>query len=118
MGTAQDRDSWYQNRDSFFREQTWKAHVFDRVREDLDRVQADTFPGGGDQYRIAKTKQELGELQGKLAENRYDQPELDNVIAGLQRVIDSNKLRPQDRDVLTDDLTRLRDYRAHHENWR
>jgi len=123
MGMGQDRDrdrdsSWYQSRDSFFHEQHWKAHLFQRVREDLDRVQSSTFPGGGDEYRIVRTKQELGDLQAKLAENRYDQPQLDDVIAGLQRVIDSNKLAPRDRDMLADDLSRMRDYREHHADWR
>ena len=123
MGMGQDRDrdrdsSWYQSRDSFFHEQHWKAHLFQRVREDLDRVQSSTFPGGGDEYRIVRTKQELGDLQAKLAENRYDQPQLDDVIAGLQWVIDSNKLAPRDRDMLVDDLSRLRDYREHHADWR
>jgi hypothetical protein len=120
MGMAQDRDrdSWYQSREAFFHEQHWKAHLFQRVREDLDRVQSTTFPGSGDEYRIARTKGELGELQAKLAENRFDEPQLDDVIAGLQRVIDSNKLSPRDRDMLADDQSRLRDYREHHENWR
>jgi hypothetical protein len=119
-GIAQDRDrddSWYRTRDSFYHEQQWKAHMFQRVREDLDRVQANTFPGSKDEFRIARTKQELGELQDKLAAGRYDQPQLDDVIAGMQRVANSNKLSPRDRDVLTDDLTRLRDYREHHEGW-
>ncbi|HTS46304.1 MAG TPA: hypothetical protein VMH05_00085 [Bryobacteraceae bacterium] len=125
IGMAQDRDrdrggdsTWYQSRDSFFREQHWKAHLFQRVREDLDQVQSSTFPGGRDEFRIARTKQELGELQTKLADNRYDQPQLDNVIAGLQRVIDSNKLSARDRDMLADDVSRLRDYREHHADWR
>ena len=121
VGMAQDRDrdsSWYQSRNSFFHEQHWKAHLFQRVREDLDRVQSSTFPGGGDEYRIVRTKQELGDLQAKLAENRYDQPQLDDVIAGMQRVIDSNKLAPRDRDMLSDDLSRMRDYREHHADWR
>ena len=125
LGMAQDRDrdrdrdsGWYQSRESFFHQQDWKAHLFQRVREDLNQVQSTTFPGGRDEYRIARTKQELGDLQAKLAENRYDQPQLDGVIAGLQRVIDSNKLSPRDRDMLSDDLSRLRDYREHHENWR
>jgi len=121
MGVAQDRDhdrdSWYQSRDSFFHEQHWKAHMFQRVREDLDRVQSNTF-SGRDEFRIARTKEQLGELQSKLASNQYDQPELDEVIAGLQRVVDSNKLTPRDRDMLTDDLSRLRDYREHHADWR
>jgi len=129
IGMAQDRDrdrdrdrdngsTWYQTRDSFFREQHWKAHLFQRVREDLDQVQSTAFPGSRDEFRIARTKQELGELQSKLAENRYDQPELDDVIAGLQRVIDSNKLSARDRDMLADDVSRMRDYREHHEDWR
>lgn len=125
IGMAQDRDrdhgrdsSWYQSRESFFREQHWKAHLFQRVREDLDQVQTTAFPGGRDEFRIARTKQELGELQTKLADNRYDQPQLDEVIAGLQRIIDSNKLSPRDRDMLADDVSRMRDYREHHSDWR
>jgi hypothetical protein len=120
LAAAQDRDrddSWYQSRESFYREQHWKAHFFNRVREDLDRVQSTTFPGTGDEFRINRTKQELNELQEKMAAGRYDQPELDEVIAALQRVVESNKLSARDRDVLSDDLTRLRDYREHHANW-
>ena len=125
IGMAQDRDrdrnndsTWYQSRESFFREQHWKAHLFQRVRDDLDQVQTTTFPGGRDEFRIVRTKQELGELQAKLADNRYDQPQLDDVISGLQRVIDSNKLSSRDRDMLADDVSRLRDYREHHSDWR
>lgn len=121
IGMAQDHDrdsTWYQTRESFFHDQHWKAHLFQRVREDLNQVQSTTFPGPRDEFRIARTKQELGELQSKLADNRYDQPQLDEVIAGLQRIIDSNKLSARDRDMLADDVSRLRDYREHHEDWR
>lgn len=119
---AQDRDrdrddSWYQHRETFFHDQHWRAQLFQRVREDLDRVQSTTFPGGRDDFRISRTKEELNELQGKLANGQYDQPELDQVIGGLQRVVDSNRLSARDRDVLSDDMARLRDYREHHENW-
>jgi hypothetical protein len=123
-GMAQDRDhdrdrdqGWYQERDTFYRGHEWRAHMFQRVREDLDRVQATTFPGGGDEFRIARTKEELNELQNKLAAGRYDQPELDQVIGAMHRVVASNRLSARDRDVLNDDLNRLRDYREHHENW-
>src|SRR5579863_10320980 len=106
-GMAQDRDrddSWYQHREAFYHEQHWRAQLFQRVREDLDRVQSTTFPGGRDDFRINRTKQELNELQGKLTRGQYDQPELDEVIGALQRVIDSNKLSSRDRDVLSDDM--------------
>ena len=118
VGMAQDRDDrWYQERESFFHGQHWRSHMFQRVREDLDRVQSKTFPVSRDEFRITRTKQELSELQDKLAAGRYDQPQLDDVISAMQRVVDSNKLQPHDRDILSDDLNRMKDYREHHENW-
>jgi hypothetical protein len=112
-----DPDAWHEGRDTYFQGQSWRMHMFQRVREDLDHVQSLAFTGG-DQYRIARTKEELNELQNKLAEGRYDQPELDEVIGALQRVVADNRLTPRDRDILMDDLSRLREYREHHENWR
>jgi len=90
--------------------------LFERVRLDLDHVQTAAF-AGADEYRIVRTKEQVGELQGKLAEGRYDQPELDEVIAGLERVVADNRLTARDYDMLNDDLNRVRDYRAHHEDW-
>ena len=119
-GMAQDRDRddrWYQERESFYHGQQWKARMFERVRQDLDQVQAKTFPGGRDDFHIARTKEQLNELQEKLAAGRYDQPELDNVISGLERVASSDRLSSRDHDILSDDLNRLRDYREHHEGW-
>ena len=122
-GMAQDRDrdhdrddSWYRTRDTFYHGDQWRAHMFQRVREDLNRVESVTFRGR-DEFRIARTEQELNDLQNKLASGQYDQPELDRVVAGLQRVVESNRLSPRDRDMLNDDLTRLKDYREHHDTW-
>lgn len=111
-----DDDAWHQTRESFFAGNGWRMHLFERVRADLDHVQTVAFTGG-DEYRIARTKQQVDELQGKLAEGKYDQPELDEVVASLGRVLADNRLSPRDRDMLNDDLTRVRDYRAHHEDW-
>jgi len=121
-GVAQDRDrdrddSWYQTREGFYHGEHWQGHLFQRVREDLDRVQSKTPPLSGDEYRLVRTKQELSELQDKLAAGRYDERELDDVIAATQRVVDSNRLSPRDRDILTDDLSRMRQYRDHHDTW-
>src|SRR5438105_4296033 len=112
-----DHDTYQRDRDSFYRGERWRAQLFERVRQDLDHVQSATFPISRDEYRLARTKQELNELQQKLAEGRYDQPELDEVIGALQRVVSDNRLSPRDRDILNDDLNRLREYREHHDNW-
>lgn len=122
---AQDRDrdrnrdyDWYhQDRDDRYRDDRWRSRLFWQVREDLEHVQSATFPFGRDQYRLTRTKQELNELQDKLAAGRYDERELDEVIGAMQRVVSDNRLSPRDRDVLNDDLHRLREYREHHEGW-
>jgi hypothetical protein len=108
---------WYQHREERYRGDEWRAHMFAEVKEDLDHVQSKTFPISRDEFRIVHTKQELDELQNDLAAHHYDEPKLDEVIGSLQRVAADNRLSPRDRDVLNDDLQRLRDYRAHHEHW-
>ena len=59
-----DPDAYYRNRDAWFRGQNWREQLFQRVRQDVEYVQAVTFPGGGDQFRLARTLEELDELQG------------------------------------------------------
>ena len=99
-------------------EDWWRGRMFERVRDDLDHVQSVTFPFSADQYRLNRVKQELNELQAKLAENRYDQPELDDVISAMQRVVSDNHLSGRDREMLNDDLSRLRAFREHHDGYR
>ena len=112
-----DPDAYYQNRDAWFRSQNWRGQLFQRVRLDVEYVQSVTFPGGGDQFRLARTLEELDELQGKLAAGSYDEEELDDVTAALQSVVRDNRLAGRDRDLLTDDLYRLRDFRSRHEEY-
>jgi hypothetical protein len=109
---------WYQHREERFRGEQWRARMFAEVKEDLDHVQSKTFPVGRDEYRIVRTKQELDELQSDFAAHRYNEPKLDEVIGTMQKVVADNRMSPRDRDILNDDLQRMRDYRAHHENWR
>jgi hypothetical protein len=112
-----DDDGWHHDREEFYRGNDWHMRLFDRVREDLNHVEADAFRGS-DRGRIDRTKMELAELQGKLAAHRYDEHELDDVIGSLRRVVTDNRLSPSDRDMLNDDLARMREYREHHEAWR
>jgi hypothetical protein len=112
-----DPDAYYQNRDAWFRSQNWRGQLFQRVRQDVEYVQSVTFPGGRDQFRLARTLEELDELQGKLAAGSYDEEELDDVTAALQSVVRDNRLAGRDRDLLTDDLYRLRDFRSRYEEY-
>ena len=114
---GRDEDGYHRDRDEWYRGQNWRGQLFERVRQDLDHVQLATFPSGGDQFRLANTRQELDELQSKLAAGRYDERELDDVIRALQRVVQDNRMPARDRDVLADDLDRLRDFRARHDSY-
>jgi hypothetical protein len=113
----QDDDSWRHTREEFFASTEWKLHMFDRIREDLDHVQDVAFHKKDD-HRIVETKKEITELQDKMAAGKYDEPKLNDVINRLEKVVADNRLSPGDRDMLNDDLSRARDYRAHHDNWR
>jgi hypothetical protein len=112
-----DDDVYHRDRDERFRGEDMRRRFFERIREDLDHVQSGAFPFGADQYRLARTRQELDELQSKLAAGRYDERELDEVIAAMDRVVRDNRLSNRDRDVLSDDLNRLREFRARHNDY-
>ena len=121
--TAQDRDrdrdndSYHSDRDTYFRGDHWRGRLFERVKEDVEHVRSVTWPGGGDDYRLDKTVAELNELQSKLANHVYDERDLDDVIETLGRVASYNRMAPRDRDILNDDVSRLREYREHHADW-
>ncbi len=112
--TAQD---WYHDRDARFQGQEWRGHVFEHVRTDLDHIGSAVFASGREKIRLDRTKQELVELQGKLQDGRYDGRELNDVIDSIRKSANDERLAPQDRDVLRDDLSRLQDYREHHDQW-
>jgi hypothetical protein len=111
-----DDDPWHQSRERYYSTDNWRAKMFDRIKMDLDHVQELAF-GRNDENRLAMTKDKVSELQGKMAAGKYDQPELDEVIADLEKVVADNRLAARDRDMLADDLNRVREYRSNHENW-
>jgi hypothetical protein len=112
-----DMDAYYNDRDAFFRGNNGRAMLFQRVREDLDHATSGAFPFTGDRARLDRTRMELDELQQKLARGFYDERQLDETSAALQAVVEGNRLAPRDRAMLTDDLNRMRDFRARHDDY-
>ena len=91
----------------------YQREPLDRVRADLDRAARDLYYlSGGEMRRFNKVREEIAEFQQKWERGRYDRHEMDEVIGSLQRVVDRNRLEPRDRDLLLNDLSRLRDLRA------
>ena len=112
-----DNDSYRSERDARFNDQHWRGRLFEDVRQDVEHVQSATWPGGGDEYRLSATINQLNQLQAKLADHVYDESQLDQVIDSLGRVASYNRMAPRDRDILSDDVSRLRNYREHHADW-
>ena len=90
-----DRDDVYRNR----------GDLFGRVRSDLDRAEAGSW--GADRRKFNKVREEIGEF-----ERTGNRRELDDAIGALQKVVNDRRLSPRDRDVLANDLYRLRDFRS------
>jgi hypothetical protein len=109
---SRDRDD-QRYQDQRHDESYWRGHLFERVREDLERIQSEKSRFNPEQYDLARTKRELNELQSKLESRGYDQPELDRVINGLERIVNDSNLSSRDRDMLNDDLRRMRQFREH-----
>jgi hypothetical protein len=115
-GDRRDGD-YQQERDRFFQGEAWRRNLFQRVRMDVEHVEHSTIPFTGDRARLQRTITELNELQGKLGEGRYDERTLDEVMGALRAVVQENRMQGRDRDVLSDDLNRLREFRDHHDDY-
>ena len=116
-GPGQDEDPFHSDRDAYFHGEHWHARLFERVKKDVEHVRSTAWPHGGDKFRLDKTIAELDELQGKFSKHVYDDSELDRVINTLGRVASYNQMPPRERQIIDNDVTRLREYRDHHADW-
>lgn len=112
-----DHQGYRQERERFFQGETWRRNLFERVRQDVEHLQHSTFPFTGDQSRLSRTIFELNELHTKLGQGRYDEHELDDVLNALTNVLHYSRISAEDREVLTDDLRRMREFRDHHDDY-
>ena len=111
---AQD---WYHEREERFRGEQWRAHVFVHVRSDLEHVWSGRA-SDKERKRIERTEEELTKMQADLDQGRFDNGILNDVIDSIRKSANDDRLAPRDRDVLADDLVRLKDYQDHHDHWR
>lgn len=108
---------WYHDRDAFYHGESWHAHVFSRVREDMDHIYTAGAASEKEQRRLERTKEELTALQAKLDQGQFDNGTVNDVIDSLRKSAHDDRLGPQDREVLADDAERIHDYQSHHNDW-
>jgi len=107
---AQD---WYHERDERFRGEGWRAHLFMHVRSDLEHVWAG-HAADRERVRLDKTEQELTKMQADLDQGRWDNGILNDTIDSIRKSSNDERLAPRDRDVLADDVRRLKEFQDQH----
>ena len=111
---AQD---WYHEREERFRGEAWRQHVFMHVRTDLEHIWSAGRAADRERTRLETTKQELTKMQADLDQKRWDNGLLNDVIDSLRKSANDDRLAARDRQVLADDVNRLKDYQDHHNQW-
>ena len=110
---AQD---WYHDRDARYHGEEWRSHVFTNVRTDLEHIYSGAA-ADRERTRLVKTEEELTKLQGDLERGHFDNGILNDVIDSIRKSSNDDRLNERDREVLADDLVRLKDYQDHHNHW-
>lgn len=108
---------WYHEREERYRGERWRRHVFLEVRTDLDHVWSAFRARERERRRLERTKEELTRMQADLDQGRFDNGLLNDVIDSLRKSSNDDRLAPRDREVLADDVVRLKDYQDHHNRW-
>ncbi len=112
---AQD---WYHDRDARYRGDQWHSTVFADVRSDLDHIRSARRASDKERRRLERTREELTDLQEKLDHGVFDNGHVNDVIDSLNKSAGDDRLSRRDRDVLADDLSRIKDYQHNHNHWR
>ena len=114
--TAMAQD-WYQERTGRFHGEEWRPHIFDYVRTDLEHVWSAYQAKDRERVRLDKTKEELYKMQVDLDQGRFDNGLLNDVIDSLRKSSNDDALAGRDKEVLADDVVRLKDFQNNHNHW-
>ncbi|HVW06978.1 MAG TPA: hypothetical protein VHC90_00240 [Bryobacteraceae bacterium] len=110
---AQD---WYHERDLRFSGEAGRSHLFLNVRTDLEHVWAGRAHDK-EMDRLAKTEQELTKMQADLDQTRWDNGLLNDVIDSVRKSSNDERLSHRDRDILANDVVRLKEFQdIHHDH--
>jgi hypothetical protein len=117
MGLTALAQDWYHDRDQRYQGEEWRPHIFNYVRTDLEHVWSASQAKDRERVRLDKTKEELYKMQVDLEQGRFDNGILNDVIDSLRKSSNDDRLATRDKEIIADDLVRLKDYQNNHEHW-
>ncbi len=109
--TAQD---WYHDREARFRAESGRPQVFLQIRNDLDHIWSAANAADKERARIQRTKDELTKMQVDYDGGRWDNGLVNDVIDSLRKSANDDRLDRRDRDVLSDDVIRIKNFQDEH----
>ena len=117
IGSAFAQD-WYHDREARYAGTAWRPQIFSQVKMDLDHIFSARHAAEKENARLDKTREELGKMQADYDQNRFDNGILNDVIDSLNKSANDQRLAPQDRAVIADDLNRLHDFQRNRAQWK
>jgi hypothetical protein len=117
LGWSAAAQDWYREREERFRGEQWRPHLFMHVRTDLEHVWSGRA-ADRERRRLARTEDELTKMQADLDQGRWDNGILNDVIDSIRKSSNDERLQPRDRDVLADDVNRLKEFQDQHNRGR
>ena len=107
-------DDWYRERQERYRGEEWRPKLFLHIRTDLDHVWSAFRASDKERRRLERTKEELTKMQADLDQGRWDNGIMNDVIDSLRKSANDDRLAPRDREVIADDLVRLKEFQDRH----
>ena len=117
FGISAAAQDWYHDREERFRGEGWRPHLFAEVRTDLEHVWSNRA-AEREKIRLDKTEDELGKMQADFDHGRWDNGVLDDIIDSIHKSSNDEHLTPRDRNVLNDDVARLKAFQDEHNHRR
>lgn len=111
---AQDQDRRDDRRED--RRDIREERLVQTVESDVQHAAHYAHISGKDRERIDNALHHLSDFDAKFARGDFDKGKLDQAIDDVKNVVDNNHLSADDRRILADDLSRLREFRARRGN--
>ncbi|PWU08590.1 MAG: hypothetical protein C5B51_07610 [Terriglobia bacterium] len=102
------------------------ANLINRVMSDLDQAARRAHLDGHEAKHFDEVARSLQEFDAQLSRGKFDSGKLDHAIDNLKHLVEAERVRGRDRDMLARDMNDLRALRAsrggyggnYYPNWR
>jgi hypothetical protein len=88
------------------------ASLIGQVMSDIDRAASNARLDGHEARHFNEAVQKLQEFQSRWDRGKFDTGRLDKAIDNMQHLVNADRVHPRDRDILSRDLSALREFRS------